>query len=231
MKKILSLVLLIAMLAGCATNNATQVMATMTGLQAGATLGGAIGGFTSRTPRGHFMGTTIGAVSGAALGAIATSPRRERSYGSDELTDSRPSYSDSYSRPKRKEPRRAQHEPLSGLKRDVRVTNVRFNASSCTSSLSSGEAATVSYDIINVTPVEIPLLVPKVELKRKSSRITVSPMQDIVSIPSGEGVRYTITLTAGRKIKNGDNTLLFYLSSDGGSTYTLMNELPFETIK
>ena len=231
MKKILSLVLLIAMLAGCATNNATQVMATMTGLQAGATLGGAIGGITSRSPRGHFMGTTIGAVSGAALGAIATSPRRERSYVSDERTGSRSSYSDSYSRPRRKETRRAQHAPLSGLKRDVRVTNVRFNASSGTSSLSSGEAATVSYDIINVTPVEIPLLVPKVELKRKSSRITVSPMQDIVSIPSGEGVRYTITLTAGRKIKNGDNALLFYLSSDDGSTYTLMNELPFETIK
>ena len=231
MKKTISLILLTAMLAGCATNNATQVMATMTGLHAGATLGGAIGGITSRSPRGHFMGTTIGAVSGAALGAIATSPRRERSYAAEERMDSRSSYSDSYTRPRRKESRRAQHTPLSGLKRDVRVTNVRFSASSGASSLVSGEAATVSYDIINVTPAEIPLLVPRVELQRKSSRITVSPMQDIVSIPSGEGVRYTITLTAGRKIKSGDNTLLFYLSSDGGSTYTLMNELPFETIK
>ena len=231
MKKTISLILLSAILAGCASNNAAQVMATMTGVQAGATLGGAIGCMTSRSPRGHFMGTTIGVISGAAVGAIATSPRRERSYESDESYEPRSSYSGSYSRSRRDKGRRAQHAPLSGLKRDVRVTNVRFYASSGASSLASGETATVSYDIINVTPTEIPLLIPKVELRRKSSKITVSPMQDIVSIPSGEGVRYAITLTAGRKIKNGDNSLLFYLSSDCGDTYTLMNELPFETIK
>ena len=119
----------------------------------------------------------------------------------------------------------------SGLKRDVRIVNVKFLGASGSDVLSSGETATVSYDIINVTPENIPMLVPKMEFKHKAKNITISPMQSIVDLPSGEGVRYTVTLTAGKRVKNSDNAILLYLSADGGATFTLMNELPFETRK
>ncbi len=226
MKNIICFILLSSMLAGCASNNATQVMASMSGLQAGATLGGAIGGLSSRSPRGHFMGTTIGAISGAAIGAIATAPRRESSYA----TESRTEYSSSAEKPKRNKARRSMGA-LSGMRRDVRIVNVKLATSSGTSALTPGETATVSYDIINVTPNNIPLLIPKMELKRNTSGIHISPMQDIVDLPSGDGVRYSVTLTAGKKVKKGSNTLLLYLSADGGSTFTMMNELHFETRK
>ncbi|MBE6268674.1 MAG: hypothetical protein E7092_06745 [Bacteroidales bacterium] len=225
MKNFISLLLAASILAGCATNNATQVIATMSGLQSGATLGGAIGGLTSRSPRGHFMGTTIGAISGAAIGAIATSPRRQ--------TANREEYENSRSLENNKKKVEAKRTlgSLSGLKKDVRIVNVKFLGTSGGATLSSGETATVSYDIINVTSGNIPMLVPKMEFKHKAKNITISPMQSIVDLPSGEGVRYTVTITAGERIKNGDNAVLLYLSADDGATFTLMNELPFETRK
>ena len=213
-------------LVGCKTNNATQVIASMSGLQAGATLGGAIGSLTSRSPRGHFMGTTVGAISGAAIAAIATSPRSHPSYNVSGYSDSR-----SDGKNTKKIEFKKQLSSLSGLKRDVRIVNVKFLGPSGNAILSSEETATVSYDIINVTSENIPMLIPKMEFKRKSKNITVSPMQSIVDIPSGEGVRYTVTLTAGKRIKKGDNALLLYLSADDGATFTLMNELPFYTRK
>lgn len=225
MKNFISLLLAASILAGCATNNATQVIATMSGLQSGATLGGAIGGLTSRSPRGHFMGTTIGAISGAAIGAIATSPRRQTA-NREEYENSR-----SLENKKKKVETKRTLGSLSGLKKDVRIVNVKFLGTSGGATLSSGETATVSYDIINVTSGNIPMLVPKMEFKHKAKNITISPMQSIVDLPSGEGVRYTVTITAGKRIKNGDNAVLLYLSADNGATFTLMNELPFETRK
>lgn len=225
MKNFISLLLAASILAGCATNNATQVIATMSGLQSGATLGGAIGGLTSRSPRGHFMGTTIGAISGAAIGAIATSPRRQTA-NREEYENSR-----SLENKKKKVETKRMLGSLSGLKKDVRIVNVKFLGTSGGATLSSGGTATVSYDIINVTSGNIPMLVPKMEFKHKAKNITISPMQSIVDLPSGEGVRYTVTLTAGKRVKNGDNAVLLYLSADDGATFTLMNELPFETRK
>ena len=225
MKNFISLLLAASILAGCATNNATQVIATMSGLQSGATLGGAIGGLTSRSPRGHFMGTTIGAISGAAIGAIATSPRRQTA-NREEYENSR-----SLENNKKKVETKRTLGSLSGLKKDVRIVNVKFLGTSGGATLSSGGTATVSYDIINVTSGNIPMLVPKMEFKHKAKNITISPMQSIVDLPSGEGVRYTVTITAGERIKNGDNAVLLYLSADDGATFTLMNELPFETRK
>ncbi|MBR6806465.1 MAG: hypothetical protein IKM47_08180 [Bacteroidaceae bacterium] len=225
MKNFISLLLAASILAGCATNNATQVIATMSGLQSGATLGGAIGGLTSRSPRGHFMGTTIGAISGAAIGAIATSPRRQTA-NREEYENSR-----SLDNKKKKVETKRTLGSLSGLKKDVRIVNVKFLGTSGGATLSSGGTATVSYDIINVTSGNIPMLVPKMEFKHKAKNIAISPMQSIVDLPSGEGVRYTVTITAGERIKNGDNAVLLYLSADDGATFTLMNELPFETRK
>ena len=225
MKNFISLLLAASILAGCATNNATQVIATMSGLQSGATLGGAIGGLTSSSPRGQFMGTTIGAISGAAIGAIATSPRRQTA-NREEYENSR-----SLENKKKKVETKRMLGSLSGLKKDVRIVNVKFLGTSGGATLSSGETATVSYDIINVTSGNIPMLVPKMEFKHKAKNIAISPMQSIVDLPSGEGVRYTVTITAGERIKNGDNAVLLYLSADDGATFTLMNELPFETRK
>ena len=117
MRIILSILSLVLLLTGCASSNSNQVYATITGLNAGATLGGAIGGLTSRSPRGYHKGTMIGALSGAAIGAIATAPRHKRSereYNNDD--DTTPSR-----QPSRKG-RGTQFAPLSGIRGEVRVT-------------------------------------------------------------------------------------------------------------
>ena len=113
----------------------------------------------------------------------------------------------------------------------IRVTNVVFRDYSGDGILQSGETATVSYDIINVTPEYIHLLVPKIELNKQSFRFHVSPMRNITDIPPGEGVRYTVTLTANDKVKRSDISLNFYLSRDNGKTYVLMNSIPISTKK
>ena len=111
------------LLASCASGGSTaQVFAAMSGLNAGATLGGAIGGLTSRSPRGYHMGTTIGALSGAAIGAVATMPRKKRVETAESA--------ETYEAPKRKRGSFAPSATLSGMRRDVRVTNVTFRDSS-----------------------------------------------------------------------------------------------------
>lgn len=222
MRIILSILSTMLLLAGCASSNSTQVYAAMSGLNAGATLGGAIGGLTSRSPRGYHMGTTIGALSGAALGVIATTPRQKRNTGDVETTDEAP---------RRKRESKGAFAPLSGLRRDVRVTNVQFRDSSGDGVLKPGETATVSYDIINVTPYEIGQLVPKIELSSQAKRIHISPMQNIDYIPSGEGVRYSVTLTAAPRLKSGTTQTTLYLSNDGGASYTAMNTIQIRTNK
>lgn len=220
MKIIIPILSVLVLLAGCASSNSTQVIAAMSGLNAGATLGGAIGGLTSRTPRGYHMGTTIGALSGAAIGAIATAPRHKRN------DRERDSYETQQPPHKGNRPTFA---PLSGLRRDVRVTNVLFSDASGDGVLQPGETATISYDIINVAPREIPLLIPKIELSRQAKRIHLSPMQHITNIPSGEGVRYSVTLTADTRLKRGDTQATLYLSDDDRATFTAMNNIQFST--
>ena len=195
----------------------------MSGLNAGATLGSALGGLTSRTPRGYHMGTTIGALSGAAIGIIATTPRAKSNGAESETAtaaDDAPRSRSTNALP-----------GLSGIRRDVRVTNVIFTDSSGDGILQPGETATVSYDIINVTPYDIPLLIPRLQLSRQTKRIHISPMQNITNIPSGEGVRYSVTLTAAPRLKRGTTELTLSLSGDEGATYTAMNTIQIATNK
>lgn len=221
--RIVLLILSVAMLlASCASGGSTaQVFAAMSGLNAGATLGGAIGGLTSRSPRGYHMGTTIGALSGAAIGAVATMPRKKRVETAESA--------ETYEAPKRKRGSFAPSATLSGMRRDVRVTNVTFRDSSGDGVLQPGETATVSYDIINVTPYAINLLVPRMELSAQKKRIHISPMQNIMDVPSGEGVRYSVTLTADSRLKSGEAQLTLYLSGDEGASFTEMNAIQIRT--
>ena len=221
--RIVLLILSVAMLlASCASGGSTaQVFAAMSGLNAGATLGGAIGGLTSRSPRGYHMGTTIGALSGAAIGAVATMPRKKRVETAESA--------ETYEAPKRKRGRFSPSATLSGMRRDVRVTNVTFRDSSGDGVLQPGETATVSYDIINVTPYAINLLVPRMELSAQKKRIHISPMQNIMDVPSGEGVRYSVTLTADSRLKSGEAQLTLALSGDEGASFTEMNAIQIRT--
>ncbi len=218
MRVVLSILSAAMLLVSCASGSSTQVFAAMSGLNAGATLGGAIGGLTSRSSRGYHMGTTIGALSGATIGVIATAPRGNKS---------RSSYTDEV--PRKEKKRGSSLSSLSGIRRDVRVTNVLFRGSSGDGVLRPGETATVSYDIINVTPREISLLVPRMQLSSQSKRIHISPMQNIMNISSGEGVRYSVTLTADRRLKSGDTELTFFLSCDNGASFTAMNTIRIRT--
>lgn len=226
MRTILSILSALVLLTGCASSNSTQLFAAMSGLNAGATLGSAIGGLTSRTSRGYHMGTTIGALSGAAIGIIATTPRsKSRSVENDAevvaaATDGVPRIKDTNNL-----------SALSGLRRDVRVTNVIFTDSSGDGILQPGETATVSYDIINVTPYKIALLIPKMQFSRQSKRIHISPMQNITNIPSGEGVRYSVTLTGDPRLKSGTTELTLSLSCDDTSAFTTMNTVQIATNK
>lgn len=226
MRIILPILSALVLFTNCAATNDTQLFAAMSGLNAGATLGSAIGGLTSRTPRGYHMGTTIGALSGAAIGIIATTPRSKgRSVEND--TETVTTATDDVPRSKGTNNLPA----LSGLRRDVRVTNVIFTDSSGDGILQPGETATVSYDIINVTPYEIALLIPKLQFSRQSKRIHISPMQNITNVPSGEGVRYSVTLIADPRLKSGITELTLSLSCDDASAFTTMNTIQIATNK
>ena len=218
-RNILPVFLLITMLVSCSSSNSTQVFAAMSGLNAGATLGGALGGLTSRSPRGYHLGTTIGALSGAAIGAIATAPRTK-----DDGASSAPVTL-------QKSKGNVELSALSGMRRDIRVTNVLFVDSSGDGVLSPGETATVSYDIINVSPDEVKLLVPRVQLKRQAKHIYISPMQNITNVLPAEGVRYSVTLTADARLKNSNNEVMLSLSADNGATFEKMSSIYFRTEK
>ncbi len=204
------------LLSGCATGRVGTPSGVYAGASIGGTLGNAVGGLIGESNggwrggyRGSAIGTIVGTIAGAAVGNALTTPR----------DDSRDSYYypetkvEVYSKSNTERNRPYIRESFSHLK----VRNIRFIDDSRTRSINAGENSKVIFEVINEGNDIIYNVVPIVEQLTDMKYIGISPSVMIEKINPGEGIRYTATIYAGPKLKNGEVTLRVAVSDENGS--------------
>lgn len=95
------------------------------------------------------------------------------------------------------------------------IRNVRFADSNGDGVLSGEEIAQVSFEIYNETDAPIYNFDPSVVEAEANKRIYISPSVRVENIMPGQGLRYTATVKADRRIKDGEIRLLVSAQKEG----------------
>lgn len=212
--QILTLLFSTLLLSGCATGRVGSPSGVYAGASIGGTLGNAVGGLIGESNggwrggyRGSAIGTIVGTIAGAAVGNALTTPRDEKdSYYPEAKTGA-------YSRSNVERTRPYIRESLTHLK----IRNIRFIDDSRTRSINAGESSKVIFEVMNEGNETIYNVVPLVEQLTDMKYIGISPSVMIEKINPGEGIRYTATIYAGVKLRDGEVTLRVAVSDENGS--------------
>lgn len=95
------------------------------------------------------------------------------------------------------------------------IRNVRFVDSNGDGMLSGDEIGHVSFEIYNETDAPIYNFDPSVVEAEANKRIYISPSVRVENIMPGQGLRYTATVKADRRIKDGEIRLLVSAQKEG----------------
>lgn len=95
------------------------------------------------------------------------------------------------------------------------IRNVRFADSNGDGMLSGDEIGQVSFEIYNETDAPIYNFDPSVVEAEANKRIYISPSVRVENIMPGQGLRYTATVKADRRIKDGEIRLLVSVQKEG----------------
>lgn len=95
------------------------------------------------------------------------------------------------------------------------VKNVRFADASGDGILSAGEEGKLTFEIYNNSAEPICNFYPTVAEADGNERIYISPSICVENINPGQGLRYTATVKADRRIKDGQIRLLVSTQKDG----------------
>ena len=207
---ILTMLCMSLTLTSCSYN---QFGAVATGSSLGGMLGSSIGGLMGG-PRGSDKGTIAGMVLGGAVGAVATAARNQhnqpRTVQSDNSSssgnDGVVSY-DTYNSSRYRVPSAA-HSDLE----DLEVSNIHFLDDNNNQRLDDGERALIVFDIYNRGAKTLYNVAPNITCSSK--RVAVSPAATIASVLPGQGIRYTASVVAVRRLK--DAPLRFTVSFGTG---------------
>jgi hypothetical protein len=211
-------------LSSCGSYTATGAY---TGAQFGHVIGSAIGGIAGGW-RGHDMGALIGTVGGAAAGAAIGSAaeraqqnrmeRREASrtagYQNRNGNESQRHDDSGFDAAGRGDDRIVFDETPSpnersiaasdlARKNPIEIRHARVQDRSGDGVLVRGEECKVSFEIMNNTGETIYNICPLVEDATGNKHVAVSPNLLIESIAPYQGVRYTATILADKRLKDG----------------------------
>ena len=202
-------------LSSCTTYTATGAMV---GGNLGHVVGSAIGGISGGW-RGHHVGSLIGTVggviAGAAVGAAVEQSqaqkyeqrqqaryeqeRREQAMADDRIVfeGEKPDV------PRSRALRSVSVEALS-RKPAVEVRNAQIFDTNDDGALSAGEQCTVVFEIMNNSSQAIYDIYPFVEEVTTNKHVQVSPNLRVESIAAHNGIRYTATILADKRLKDGE---------------------------
>lgn len=186
--------------------------ATLAGATIGGNVGGLMGGLIGESHHGWhggYRGSAIGAIVGTLAGAaIGHAVSRNRNEQEDVYVIER-------TEPARVEPI---HHSSTGLE-NLRIRNIRFIDDDRDHTLRSGESSKIIFDIINESNRPVFNVVPVVEELTGMKRIYLSPSVMVESIGPHNGIKYTATLTAGKRIKTGEIVLRVSVADSFGQPY------------
>ena len=95
------------------------------------------------------------------------------------------------------------------------IKNVRFTDTDGDGRLNGGEIGRVAFEIYNNTQSPIYNFQPSVLEADANKRIYISPSVRVESIMPGQGLRYTATVKADRRVKDGQIRLMVSAQKDG----------------
>ena len=210
MKKQITVILLSALiLSGCASGRMGNPGAIMAGASIGGSLGGSIGGLIGDNNhgwrggyRGSAIGNIVGTIAGAAIGNALTEPIEEDAYI--------PEVREVRVRKYKKQPQ--VQRPLTQLK----LRRIRFIDDNRSHVIDAGENSKIIFEIMNEGRNPVYNIVPLVETVGKVKHLGISPSVMIEEILPGEGIRYTASIHAGEKLKDGEVTFRVAVADENG---------------
>lgn len=97
----------------------------------------------------------------------------------------------------------------------ITIKNVRFVETAEHNVLHGGEVGKVKFEMYNETQAPIYNFMPTVVETDGNKRIYISPSVRVENIMPGQGLRYTATVKADKRIKDGEIRLLVSAQRDG----------------
>ena len=97
----------------------------------------------------------------------------------------------------------------------ITIKNVRFVETAEHNVLHGGEVGKVKFEMYNETQAPIYNFMPTVIEADGNKRIYISPSVSVENIMPGQGLRYTATVKADKRIKDGEIRLLVSAQRDG----------------
>lgn len=213
MKKQLTVFLLsVLLLSGCASGRMGNPGAIVAGASIGGSLGGSIGGLIGDNNRGwrggyrgSAIGNIVGTIAGAAIGSALTAPRQEPIEDDAYVPEVREVRVQKY----KKQPVR---QPVSQLK----LRRIRFIDDNRSHVIDAGENSKIIFEIMNEGRKPVYNVVPVVETVGKVKHIGISPSVMVEEILPGEGIRYTASIHAGNRLKDGEVTFRVAVADENG---------------
>lgn len=213
MKKQLTVFLLsVLLLSGCASGRMGNPGAIVAGASIGGSLGGSIGGLIGDNNRGwrggyrgSAIGNIVGTIAGAAIGSALTAPRQEPIEDDAYVPEVREVRVQKY----KKQPVR---QPVSQLK----LRRIRFIDDNRGHVIDAGENSKIIFEIMNEGRKPVYNVVPVVETVGKVKHIGISPSVMVEEILPGEGIRYTASIHAGNRLKDGEVTFRVAVADENG---------------
>lgn len=213
MKKQLTVFLLsVLLLSGCASGRMGNPGAIVAGASIGGSLGGSIGGLIGDNNRGwrggyrgSAIGNIVGTIAGAAIGSALTAPRQEPIEDDAYVPEVREVRVQKY----KKQP---VQQPVSQLK----LRRIRFMDDNRSHVIDAGENSKIIFEIMNEDRKPVYNVVPVVETVGKVKHIGISPSVMVEEILPGEGIRYTASIHAGNRLKDGEVTFRVAVADENG---------------
>lgn len=227
MKQIGLLLLSISLLAsGCGTTHPARTGAILGGAAIGNNVGGAIGGLVGDSRhgwkgsyRGSAIGSIIGTLAGAAIGGTLTAPKSREEDKSQSYPPERP-VKQVYNEP---------YESSSALS-SLHIRNLRFIDDSRDHVLNGGENSKIIFEIMNDGSEPAYNVIPSVTEISGMKQIHISPSILVEQILPGNGVKYTATVSVGKRVKSGTATFRVAVSDTHGQIYD-RQEFTLETTR
>ena len=200
-------------LSSCGTNGTVtgNTGAVVGGAIIGGSLGSAIGGLMGDNGPGRggrHTGSAIGAIVGTIAGAAIA----------NEMTSQQTAQPEGYKQISTYERYQAQtnsNSPVANMK----ISNIRFIDDNADHIISSGEQGKIVFDLMNEGNETAREVVPIVVETTGMKNIYISESVMIEQIEAGAGIKYTATITATDKIKDGNINIHIGVTDNIGQEY------------
>lgn len=217
MKKGFMMILCVLLIMSSCTSNTAG--GAYVGGQFGHVIGSAVGGITGGW-RGHHTGALIGTVGGMVAGAAigsAIDKAEERKY-EERIPQRRnlPEYERVY---------------MDDVVSMLEIRHAEILESQRDGVLTRGEECTVVFEIHNTSDNPVYDICPFVEDATGNKHINISPNLRIESIGPRQAVRYTATILADKKLKDGEIIVRLGVAQGGRKIGTQTREFRVPTAK